>query len=107
VPRVIRKPSSRSPPRVVSRLSDPVDRQARISNPGSLESVSSEAERQVAEEQKGDPGVEGGGDWYNSQRGSGSSSGEEQRQPVSLLPVFQKPLYVQLPGSSGAIVELI
>lgn len=107
VPRVVRKPSSRSPPRAISHLSDSIDRQTWVSDPGSVGSLSSDAGRQIAEEHEGHPGVEGGRDLYISQRGSGSSSDEGQRQAVDLLPVFQKPLYVQLPGSSGAIVELI
>lgn len=107
VPRVFRKPSSRSPPRVVSHLSDPVDRQARISDSGSLSSLPSEVERQFTEGHEADSRAEGDHDLYISQRGSVSSSDDGQRQPMNLLPVFQKPLYVQLPGSSGAIVELI
>lgn len=107
MPRVVRKPSSRSPPRVVSHLSDPVYQQARDSDSGSLSSFSREAERQITEGHEAEPRAEGGRDLNISQRGSVSSSDDGQRQPVNLLPVFQKPLYVQLPGSSGAIVELI
>lgn len=70
-------------------------------------SLTSEAERQIAGGIEEAPGMEGGHNLDVSQRGSGSSSDEERRQPVNFLPVFQKPLYVQLPGSSGAIVELI
>lgn len=107
VPRVVRKASSTSPPRLASPSNSSIGRQVRESDSASLGSLSSEAERQLAVDRGGDQGVEGGGDLYNSRRDSGSSSGEAQRQPVNLLPVFQKPVYVQLPGSSGAIVELI
>ncbi|KAL2287835.1 hypothetical protein FJTKL_04647 [Diaporthe vaccinii] len=107
VPRVVRKSSSRSPPRVSSPSSGSVDRQARVSDPASLGSLSSEAERHLAVDHGGSLGAEAGGDLHISRRGSGSSNREEQRQPVNLLPVFQQPMYVQLAGSSGAIVELI
>lgn len=108
VPRVVRKSSSRSPPRVPSPSGSSIAQQARVvSDSGSLGSLSSEAERHLAVRHGGSMGPGGGEDPHISQRGSGSSSGEGPRQPVSLLPVFQQPVYVQLPGSSGAIVELI
>ncbi|KAG6367982.1 hypothetical protein INS49_002182 [Diaporthe citri] len=107
VPRVVRKSSSRSPPRDASPSSGSINRQARVSDSASLGSLSSEAERHLAVDRGRSLGAQGGGELYISRRGSGSSSGEEQRQPVSLLPVFQQPVYFQLPGSSGTIVELI
>lgn len=107
VPRVVGKSSTSSPRRGVSPSNDSIDRQARVSDAGSLGSLSSEAERHLAVNHRGSLGMEGGGSVYIPQRDSGNSNGEEQRQPMTLLPVFQKPVYVRLPGSSGAIVELI
>ncbi|KAJ0115842.1 hypothetical protein J7T55_004011 [Diaporthe amygdali] len=103
VPRVVRQSSStyrrpESPPNVS------IDRQARGSESASLGSLSSEAERHLAVGQRGDS-VVGASNPFDSQRGSGTSSA--QRQPMALLPVFQQPVYAQLPGNSGAIVELI
>lgn len=78
-----------------------VDRSA---DSASLGSLSTEAERHLAVGHRESSGGKGGNP-LETQRGPGTSSAE--RQPMTLLPVFQQPLYVQLPGRSGAIVELI
>lgn len=46
-------------------------------------------------------------DRRKTKRQSTAESERSQPKPVNYLPVFQKPLFAQLPGKSGAIVEMI